>query len=133
VLGGLDLAPYVHDDASLALVAADFLAGLPALLRDDVATWSVAVAPAHRRRHVRLVVTRVKPAVRAVLATHGTAPTTAYAADWAAMADALAHVDTGAGARLHALRAALPADDDAAGGFACELGLALLADVVRLS
>jgi hypothetical protein len=129
--GAVDVSPYLHDDASLAATAAEFLASLPATVADDVATWSVATAPAHRRRHLRLIATRVKPAVRATLATSGTAPCSAYAADWPTMAERLTALDTGVGHRLAAFRGELPPVDQGAVVRAAELGLSVLTDLVH--
>ena len=123
---------YVHDDASLRVVAVEWLDVLPALVAQDTSTWSVATDPAHCARHVRLVTTRVKPAVRATLALRDVAPTEAYGADWAAMAEGLSRHDGTAAQMLRDLRASLPPKDATATTAAGELGLAVLHRLLAL-
>lgn len=64
---------------------------LPGLVRRDLADWSLAAIDVHRR--ARLAITRLKPAVRAVLVRHGAPPVETWAASWDDLVAGLADID----------------------------------------
>jgi hypothetical protein len=70
VLSGTVPGGFVHDEASLRASGAETLASLPAVVRQDALDWTGAVGE-RRARHVRLMTTRLKPAVRAHLVELG--------------------------------------------------------------
>jgi hypothetical protein len=72
---------FVHDETSLRAASADALAELPALLGRDARDWTGAVGE-KRARHVRLLTTRLKPAVRATLVRLGEPPLDAWRLHW---------------------------------------------------
>ena len=72
---------FVHDEATLRAAGEETLAGLPALLDQDACDWTGAVGE-KRPRHVRLLTTRLKPAVRATLVRLGEAPLDAWRLHW---------------------------------------------------
>ena len=71
---------FMHTAESLTAAAAAWLEKLPTLLEEDVNDWSVAVG--RRPRQFRLILTRLKPTVRAQLVTWGEDPVATYARPW---------------------------------------------------
>ncbi|MGZ4150679.1 MAG: nucleotidyltransferase domain-containing protein [Actinomycetota bacterium] len=81
VLTGSVPAGFVHDDATLRAVGEEALTELPSLLDQDMRDWTGAVGE-KRGRHVRLLSTRLKPAVRATLVRLGEPPLEAWRLHW---------------------------------------------------
>ncbi|HEV8065258.1 MAG TPA: hypothetical protein VGP46_10525 [Acidimicrobiales bacterium] len=121
-----DEGSYVFRDDELLTEARRWLEVLPALVADDGDTWSVAVGGERRLRHVRLLTTRVKPAVRSWLCLQGVAPTVAFTANWQQMAELLTPRDRQAGSLISHLHSLLPPADDDAAKEAGEVALRLL-------
>jgi len=71
---------FMHSADSLASAAAAWLEKLPTLLEQDVKDWSVSVG--RRPRQLRLILTRLKPTVRAKLVTWGEDPVATYGRPW---------------------------------------------------
>lgn len=82
-----DESVHVFDDEALRVEAERWLSVLPGLVVDDTHTWSVAVGSSRRQRHVRLIVTRIKPTVRSILAVSGVLPSAAFVANWDELAE----------------------------------------------
>src|SRR5581483_8964633 len=73
--GSLPSEPaYLYNDASLRRSGRKWLDDLPALIAADAAAWSVAAGSKRRRRLVRLMMTRLKPGLRAFLVERGESP-----------------------------------------------------------
>ncbi len=85
---------YVFEDEALRAEAERWFSVLPGIVLDDTQTWSVAVGSASRQRHVRLILTHVKPTVRSTLALSGVVPTVAFAANWVELAEFMDSRDT---------------------------------------
>jgi predicted nucleotidyltransferase len=127
VVGQLeDEACYVFTDEELLAEARRWVRVLPAIVIDDADAWSVSAGTARRGRHVRLLVTRVKPAVRSTLCLLGVTPSVAFAADWQQMADLMTRHDAESAALISRLRSLLPPADDEEGRTAGEVALKLL-------
>lgn len=125
--GALDAeAPYVFGDEALPIEAARWLSVLPGIVIDDTETWSVSVGTARRLRHVRLIVSRVKPAIRSILARRGVRPTTAFGASWSEMAELVRTLDLECASQIALLRSLLPPRDHGRTVLAGEVGLQLL-------
>lgn len=117
---------YVFEDEALRAEAERWFSVLPGIVLDDTQTWSVAVGSASRQRHVRLILTHVKPTVRSTLALSGVVPTVAFAANWVELAEFMDSRDTESAALLRDLRELLPAASDEEALCAGEYGLRLL-------
>lgn len=129
--GGLiDEKPYVFTDESLRAESKRWLSIVPGLLAEDAQTWSVAVGPARRRRHVRLIVTRIKPTVRGLLTVLGESPAKAFTATWDDFPSMMASHDQTAASQLADLRPLLPPSDPEAESRVAELGLALMTQLM---
>jgi len=125
--GGLgDESSYVFTDESLRVESEHWLSAIPALAAGDAETWSIAVGSARRRRHVRLIITRVKPAVRSALTRLGEPPVKAFTASWDALPLMMAGHDEEAASQLAELRSLLPPVGPESERRAAELGLGLL-------
>lgn len=86
-LCGPDLQPgWMHSEESLRAAGQAWLAELPGLVRRDAADWAVASGAA-RRRMVRLLATRLKPAIRAALTEQGHPVLSVWASPWNALAE----------------------------------------------
>lgn len=77
----------IQSDDDLRRNGSEWLRGLPGLLRDDGVDWSFATVDVHRR--ARLALTRLKPAIRALLVLHGQSPQWAWATSWEQALDTL--------------------------------------------
>ena len=94
LLLGDDAPPeLLHTAFTLRLSGAAWLEQLPDLIRRDTEDWAIAVG--RRSRQLRLLVTRVKPTVRAWLTTLGEDPIATYAAPWGRLANAVRRHDPG--------------------------------------
>ncbi len=83
----------LHSAFTLRMSGAAWLEQLPELIRRDTEDWAVSVG--RRSRQLRLIVTRVKPTVRAWLTTLGEDPVPTYAAPWGRLANAVRRHDPG--------------------------------------
>jgi Nucleotidyltransferase domain len=117
LLTGLLEDGFISDEATLTLRGREVLRDLPRIVDQDARDWSGAIGE-KRGRQVRLLTTRLKPAVRAMLAREGEPPLEVWRLPWDELvqrwrrhdplkADALASV-------LDHLRA-VPRDDQASG------------------
>jgi hypothetical protein len=79
IAGAIDDA-FLHTDASLRSAGERWLKALPDIVDQDTKDWSVAVA--RRPRQLRLILTRLKPTVRAYLVAKGEEPITTYRTPW---------------------------------------------------
>jgi len=68
-----------------------WLAELPSLVSRDAGDWALAAVDVHRR--ARLALTRLKPAIRALLVREGGTPGDVWAMTWDAMLSRVADVD----------------------------------------
>jgi len=131
--GGLvNESRYVFTDESLRVESKRWLSVLSALVAEDTQTWSVAVGAARRRRHVRLIVTRIKPSVRSLLTALGMSPIKAFTASWDEFSSMMAFYDRAASTMLADLRLLLPPRDPESESRVAELGLALLKQVCSM-
>jgi hypothetical protein len=83
----------LHTPFTLRMSGAAWLEQLPELIRRDTGYWAVAVG--RRSQQLRLLVTRVKPTLRAWLTTLGEDPIATYAAPWGRLANAVRRHDPG--------------------------------------
>jgi hypothetical protein len=70
----------LHTHKSLGAAAEAWMEGLPRLVEQDMKDWSVAVG--RRPRQFRLILTRLKPTVRARLTMSGDDPVATYRNPW---------------------------------------------------
>jgi Nucleotidyltransferase domain len=77
---------FVATEETLIRSGADVLRELPSLVADDARAWTGAIGE-KRPRHVRLMVTRLKPAVRATLVTLGEPVLEVWRAPWDDLVD----------------------------------------------
>lgn len=107
--GGLpDKRRYLHDADSLRQSGRGWLEALPKLIADDQAAWAVAAGSTRRCRLVRLMVTRLKPALRALLVEHGEPPGEAWIAGWHELARRWRKHDDEAADALESVLALVP-------------------------
>ena len=99
---------YLHTEATLRASGRAWLRALPGLLTRDAQDWAVATA-ATRPRLVRLVMTRLKPALRALLVERGEPVLATWTASYMDLADRWDHLAPGSGARLRDVLTGLPA------------------------
>jgi hypothetical protein len=93
LLGSEPPTELLHTAFTLRMSGAAWLEQLPDLIRRDTEDW--AIAAGRRQRQLRLIVTRVKPTVRAWLTTLGEDPVATYAAPWGRLANAVRRHDPG--------------------------------------
>ncbi|MCU7730875.1 hypothetical protein ODJ79_44785 [Actinoplanes sp. KI2] len=103
----------VLDAGQLRAAGADWLARLPGLLADDGLDWAAGTG-ADGRRQLRLLVTRLKPTVRAIITAASDDPAFVWSAGWPDLTWRLAALDARLGAALDAVLACLaePGRDD---------------------
>jgi hypothetical protein len=78
---------FLHTNQSLRSIGEKWLADLPRLVDQDMKDWSVAVA--RRARQFRLILTRLKPTVRAHLVICGDDPMATYRNPWPMLVSSL--------------------------------------------
>lgn len=78
------------------------------MIADDRVAWSVAAGSARRQRLVRLMMTRLKPALRSILVEHGEPPTDVWIAGWNELARRWREHDVEAAETLDSVLAVLP-------------------------
>lgn len=83
------------------------LSDLPRLIRIDTIDWA-ADAGGRRERRVRVLFTRLKPAIRALLVERGLDPLEAWTANWTLLPGLLAGAEPQIGSVLAGLVAGLP-------------------------
>jgi hypothetical protein len=83
----------LHTGFTLRMSGAAWLEQLPDLIARDTEGWAIAVG--RRERQLRLIVTHVKPTVRAWLTTLGEDPLATYASPWGRLANAVRRHDPG--------------------------------------
>jgi hypothetical protein len=93
LLGDQPPSGLLHTPVTLRMSGAAWLEQLPELIRGDSGSWAVAVG--RRSRQLRVLVTRVKPTLRAWLTTLGEDPVATYAAPWGRLANAVRRHDPG--------------------------------------
>jgi hypothetical protein len=134
VLAG-EMPPGVEVDENGLCASSDgALRALPALVADDTRAWVGAIRE-KRLRHVRLLTTRLKPAVRATLVQAGEPPLSTWRAPWDALVRAWRDHDARRADELAeaiALLRATPINAQAAGEALLQL-LTTLADGVDTS
>lgn len=85
VLCGPGLRPgWMHAEESLRAAGQAWLAALPVLVRRDASDWALASGPV-RTRLVRLLSTRLKPAIRAALVEQGHPALSVWGSPWNAL------------------------------------------------
>jgi len=89
---------FEHSAASLRASGERWLGSLSDLRQQDIEDWSFSTG--RRPRQLRLVLTRVKPTVRAVLVVDGVQPLDAYRAPWPELVAMLNRTRPGAASRL---------------------------------
>ena len=121
---------FVHDEASLIRSSEECLADLPSLVDEDARAWTGSIGE-KRTRHVRLMTTRLKPAVRATLVGVGEAPLTVWWLPWPQLVERWRDHDLVRAHELDALLVQLmghPRDDRACGEKLLQLLHALASD-----
>lgn len=103
-----NLTDYLHDDRSLRNSGQLWLRALPDLVAEDKSAWSVAAGSARRQRLIRLLMTRLKPTVRAMLVERGESPSVVWLANWSELATRWGKYEPEAGEVLATLLAGLP-------------------------
>jgi hypothetical protein len=78
---------FMHTNESLRSAGDMWLRDLPQLVDTDMRDWSVAVN--RRARQLRLLITRLKPTVRAYLVISGDSPIPTYRSPWPSLVDRL--------------------------------------------
>src|SRR5207245_690003 len=78
---------FLHTAESLRSAGGTWLQGLPRLANQDTKDWSVAVA--RRPRQFRLILTHLKPTVRALLVMWDDDPISTYSNPWPVLVDSL--------------------------------------------
>jgi hypothetical protein len=86
LLTGTLPAAFLIDEEGLRKASAETLSTLPALVEQDTRAWPGAIGE-KRLRHVRLMTTRLKPAVRAALVQCGDPPFATWRAPWDELVD----------------------------------------------
>ncbi|MGH2599167.1 MAG: hypothetical protein ACRDJ9_07245 [Dehalococcoidia bacterium] len=107
VYGAVSDERFLHDENSLRAAGRAWLADLPRLIRQDTRDWAVAVGGA-RTRLLRLLMTRLKPALRGLLVEQGEPVLQTWAAPYAALAERWALIAPEYGAQLKWLLELLP-------------------------
>ncbi|HEX4213366.1 MAG TPA: hypothetical protein VIA06_08595 [Candidatus Dormibacteraeota bacterium] len=120
---------YIHDETSLRAVGFATLAGVVARIEDDKVPWAIAAGPARRRRLVRLMMTRLKPATRALLVEQGEPVLTTWRAGWGDLAPRWRVRNPEAAGAMDSLLAALPPRTREAELFCGETILGLLTHI----
>jgi hypothetical protein len=82
---------FLHTEGSLRSTGTNWMGDLPRIVDQDMRDWSVAVD--RRPRQLRLILTRVKPTVRAHLVTLGDDPIATYRHAWPVLTDRLRAYD----------------------------------------
>ena len=93
LIGGDPPPDLMHTRFTLRMSGAAWLEQLPEIIRRDTGYWAVAVG--RRSPQLRVIVTRVKPSLRAWLTTLGEDPIATYAAPWGRLANAVRRHDPG--------------------------------------
>jgi hypothetical protein len=103
-----NFSDYLHDDQSLRRSGRAWLRALPDFVAEDKAAWSVAAGSARRQRLIRLLMTRLKPTLRAMLVEKGEPPAAAWCASWSDLASRWSTYEPEAGETLASILAVLP-------------------------
>ena len=98
--GAVDEA-FIHTERSLRSAATAWLEEVPALLDRDLKDWSVAVG--RRPRQFRLLLTRLKPTVRAKLVRWGQDAVVTYSRPWPKLVEHLARRESNLATKLSVL------------------------------
>jgi predicted nucleotidyltransferase len=88
-----------------------WLVKLPTLVRSDGQAWALATGDTTKRM-ARLLVTRLKPALRGLMVRNGVVPAKAWSASWAAIAASVHASDPELGRRVRRLLDAAADDSD---------------------
>ena len=96
-----------NSEEDLRAAGRERLKALPGLVRIDSLDWA-ADTGAQRARRIRVMMTRLKPAVRAILVNGGVDVMEAWTADWYGLAKALTALDADRGLRMSAILSRLP-------------------------
>ncbi len=99
---------YLHNPDLLRQAGKRWLDALPGLIADDRAAWSVAAGSARRQRLVRLMMTRLKPALRSLLVEHGEPPAEVWISGWHQLARRWRDHDAAAAEALDSVLTVLP-------------------------
>jgi hypothetical protein len=92
---------FLHTEASLRSAGVSWLERVAGLIDQDVKDWSVSVA--RRPRQLRLILTRLKPTVRAHLVRAGDDPISIYSSPWPSLVERFGASQPGLGAALSSL------------------------------
>lgn len=101
VLRGAIEDGFLHTNDTLRRAGEQWLEKLPTVVDGDVGDWSVSVG--RRKRQLRLVLTRLKPTVRALLVRDGLEPLVAYREPWPRLLDHLRTSEPDVAEKLGAL------------------------------
>ncbi len=107
------------------------LSDLPRLIRIDTVDWAADVA-GRREHRVRVLFTRLKPAIRALLVERGLDPFEVWTANWTALPSLLEGVQPQIGSVLAGLVEALPPTRDNAFDLG-DMALALIEQIAAMS
>ena len=113
LLGAEPADRFLHSEATLRQSGRAWLRALPGLIAQDSRDWAVATAAA-RPRMLRLAMTRLKPALRALLVEQGEPVFATWTAGYSALSQRWEVLSPGWGQRLHELMQSAPwtAPDD---------------------
>jgi hypothetical protein len=103
-----DEPSYLYEADSLRRSGRQMLETLPSLIANDRAAWAVGVGSARRQRLVRLMTTRLKPAVRSLLVEYGESPSEVWIAGWQDLGDRWRGHDEQAAENLDSVLVLLP-------------------------
>jgi hypothetical protein len=127
--GSLPSEDFVHSHESLVLHGRRWLESAPKLVRSDIEQWSTATGP-RRTWLVRLILTRLKPTLRAMLAARGEPAEEVWAEPYEELARRWSAFNPDAARRLRDLVSALggSTDERSIGRAAIELVIEALRD-----
>jgi hypothetical protein len=121
IRGEVPSPEFIFTEETLRAHARESRADVARWFPSDIEGWATATGP-RRSYMLRLLMTRLKPAVRTLLIEHGEDPITVWGASYLALADMWTAHSPGAGRRFRELVESLPYRDEAAtGNIAIEL------------
>jgi hypothetical protein len=127
-----DETGYLYGDDSMRQSSKRWLEILPSLLADDQAAWAVAAGSARRRRLIRLMMTRLKLALRSLLVEQGQPPAEVWIAGWDELSSRWRAHDPQAADALATVLAVVPPEGREKEVACAETILRLLAQIARV-